>query len=82
MSPWQPLLDWWFGADHGTATEVAAARHGLQGALDERQRREQEDRDQEAAEHPLSDGPVRPAGKGAPLAAAAARTQSCPCPET
>ncbi|WP_296270063.1 DUF924 family protein [Pseudomonas sp. UBA6323] len=29
MHAWQPLLDWWFGADHGTATEVAAARHGL-----------------------------------------------------
>lgn len=29
MSTWPPLLDWWFGADHGTATEVAAARQGL-----------------------------------------------------
>jgi hypothetical protein len=29
MKPWQPLLDWWFGADGGSATEVAAARQGL-----------------------------------------------------
>lgn len=29
MHAWQPLLDWWFGADPGTATEIAAARHGL-----------------------------------------------------
>jgi len=28
MHVWQPLLDWWFGAD-GNATEVAAARQGL-----------------------------------------------------
>ncbi|MBZ9663766.1 DUF924 domain-containing protein [Pseudomonas sp. LMG 31766] len=28
MHVWQPLLDWWFGAD-GSATEVSAARHGL-----------------------------------------------------
>ncbi|PKM28538.1 MAG: DUF924 domain-containing protein, partial [Gammaproteobacteria bacterium HGW-Gammaproteobacteria-12] len=28
MHAWQPLLDWWFGAD-GSATEVAAARQGL-----------------------------------------------------
>ncbi|MEQ6329585.1 DUF924 family protein [Pseudomonas chengduensis] len=28
MSAWQPLLDWWFGAE-GSATEVAAARQGL-----------------------------------------------------
>ena len=29
MHAWQPLLDWWFGADPGTATEVAAARQRL-----------------------------------------------------
>jgi len=33
MQPWQPLLDWWFGAAGGgpeaAAAEVAAARHGL-----------------------------------------------------
>ncbi|MFV9681854.1 DUF924 family protein [Pseudomonas sp. NY15367] len=29
MHAWQPLLDWWFGADLGTAAEVAAARQGL-----------------------------------------------------
>ena len=28
MHVWQPLLDWWFGAD-GNATDVAAARQGL-----------------------------------------------------
>lgn len=28
MQPWQPLLDWWFGPP-ATASEVAAARHGL-----------------------------------------------------
>jgi len=28
MHAWQPLLDWWFGAD-GNATDVAAARQGL-----------------------------------------------------
>lgn len=28
MSAWQPLLDWWLGAE-GSATEVAAARQGL-----------------------------------------------------
>ncbi|WP_417705346.1 DUF924 family protein [Pseudomonas sp.] len=28
MHAWQPLLDWWFGAG-GSASEVAAARHGL-----------------------------------------------------
>lgn len=29
MQPWQPLLDWWFGATPGSAAEVAAARQGL-----------------------------------------------------
>ena len=29
MHAWQPLLDWWFGADPGTASEVAAARQRL-----------------------------------------------------
>ena len=29
MQPWQPLLDWWFGAAPGSAGEVAAARQGL-----------------------------------------------------
>ncbi|CAM2888064.1 Uncharacterized protein conserved in bacteria [Ectopseudomonas mendocina] len=29
MHAWQSLLDWWFGADPGTATEVAAARQRL-----------------------------------------------------
>lgn len=29
MQPWQPLLDWWFGAADAPASEVAAARRGL-----------------------------------------------------
>lgn len=29
MQPWQPLLDWWFGAAPGSAGEVAVARQGL-----------------------------------------------------
>lgn len=29
MQPWQPLLDWWFGAEPATASAVAAARQGL-----------------------------------------------------
>jgi uncharacterized protein (DUF924 family) len=29
VQPWQPLLDWWFGAAPGSAGEVAAARQGL-----------------------------------------------------
>ena len=29
MHAWQPLIDWWFGADPGTAAEVAAERQGL-----------------------------------------------------
>ncbi|QMV63998.1 DUF924 family protein [Pseudomonas berkeleyensis] len=43
MQPWQPLLDWWFGADHGTASEVAAARHQLWFG-------KRESQDQEASE--------------------------------
>ncbi|MGQ7960681.1 DUF924 family protein [Pseudomonas sp. SP16.1] len=29
MQPWQPLLDWWFGAVPASAVEVAAARQQL-----------------------------------------------------
>ena len=29
MQPWQPLLDWWFGAADATAAEVAASRSAL-----------------------------------------------------
>jgi uncharacterized protein (DUF924 family) len=29
VQPWQPLLDWWFGAAPGSAGEVAAVRQGL-----------------------------------------------------
>ncbi|RIA34745.1 uncharacterized protein (DUF924 family) [Ectopseudomonas oleovorans] len=43
MQPWQPLLDWWFGADHGTASEVAAARQQLWFG-------KRESQDQEASE--------------------------------
>lgn len=28
MQPWQPLLDWWFGPE-ASASQTAAARHGL-----------------------------------------------------
>ncbi|QNH06232.1 DUF924 domain-containing protein [Pseudomonas sp. B11D7D] len=44
MQAWQPLLDWWFGADHGTATEVAAARQGLWFGKRDSQDRETEAR--------------------------------------
>ncbi|MGE8503310.1 MAG: DUF924 family protein [Pseudomonas sp.] len=43
MQPWQPLFDWWFGADHGTASEVAAARQQLWFG-------KRESQDQEASE--------------------------------
>lgn len=44
MSAWQPLLYWWFGADHGTAAEVAAARQGLWFGKRDSQDREAETR--------------------------------------
>lgn len=44
MSAWQPLLDWWFGADHGTAAEVAVARQGLWFGKRDSQDREAEAR--------------------------------------
>ncbi|MFN3768613.1 MAG: DUF924 family protein [Ectopseudomonas guguanensis] len=44
MSAWQPLLDWWFGADHGTAAEVAAARQSLWFGKRDSQDREAEAR--------------------------------------
>jgi uncharacterized protein (DUF924 family) len=43
MQPWQPLLDWWFGAD-GSATEIAAARQGLWFGKRDSQDREAEAR--------------------------------------
>jgi len=43
MSTWQPLLDWWFGAE-GSATEVAAARQGLWFGKRDSQDREAEAR--------------------------------------
>ncbi|WP_161868002.1 DUF924 family protein [Pseudomonas yangonensis] len=44
MPAWQPLLDWWFGADHGTAAEVAAARQRLWFGKRDSQDREAETR--------------------------------------
>ena len=44
MQAWQPLLDWWFGADSGPATEVAAARQGLWFGKRDSQDREAEAR--------------------------------------
>ena len=44
MNAWQPLLDWWFGADHGTASEVAAARQRLWFGKRDSQDREAEAR--------------------------------------
>lgn len=44
MQAWQPLLDWWFGADHGTASEVAAARQRLWFGKRDSQDREAEAR--------------------------------------
>jgi uncharacterized protein (DUF924 family) len=44
MQPWQPLLDWWFGADHGTASEVATARQQLWFGKRESQDREASER--------------------------------------
>lgn len=43
MDAWQPLLDWWFGAE-APATEVAAARHGLWFGKRDEQDREAEQR--------------------------------------
>ena len=43
MSTWQPLLDWWLGAE-GSATEVAAARQGLWFGKRDSQDREAEAR--------------------------------------
>lgn len=43
MQPWQPLLDWWFGAD-GSATDIAAARRGLWFGKRDSQDREAEAR--------------------------------------
>lgn len=44
MNAWQPLLDWWFGVDHGTASEVAAARQRLWFGKRDSQDREAEAR--------------------------------------
>jgi uncharacterized protein (DUF924 family) len=54
MQAWQPLLDWWFGADHGTATEVAAARQGLWFGKRDSQDREAEARFGVLVEHALA----------------------------
>ncbi|GIZ10981.1 DUF924 family protein [Pseudomonas sp. NCCP-436] len=43
MDAWQPLLDWWFGAE-APAAEVAAARHGLWFGKRDEQDREAEQR--------------------------------------
>jgi uncharacterized protein (DUF924 family) len=44
VQPWQPLLDWWFGAAPGGAGEVAAARQGLWFGKLERQDAEARER--------------------------------------
>lgn len=56
MHAWQPLLDWWFGADPGTATEIAAARHGLWFGKRDSQDREAEVRFGAQVEQALAGG--------------------------
>ena len=56
MQPWQPLLDWWFGADHGTAIEVAAARQRLWFGKRDSQDREAEARFGALVEQALAGG--------------------------
>jgi uncharacterized protein (DUF924 family) len=56
MHAWQPLLDWWFGADLGTATEIAAARHGLWFGKRDSQDREAEARFGAQVEQALAGG--------------------------
>ena len=56
MQAWQPLLDWWFGADHGTATEVAAARQGLWFGKRDSQDLEARERFGELVEQALAGG--------------------------
>jgi uncharacterized protein (DUF924 family) len=56
MRAWQPLLDWWFGADQGTATEIAAARHGLWFGKRDSQDREAEARFGAQVEQALAGG--------------------------
>ncbi|WP_276488214.1 DUF924 family protein [Ectopseudomonas mendocina] len=56
MHAWQPLLDWWFGADPGTATEIAAARHGLWFGKRDSQDREAEARFGAQVEQALAGG--------------------------
>lgn len=56
MQPWQPLLDWWFGADHGTASEVAAARQQLWFGKRESQDQEANERFGALVEQALAGG--------------------------
>lgn len=56
MKPWQPLLDWWFGADGGSAAEVAAARQGLWFGKLEQQDREAGERFGALLEQALAGG--------------------------
>lgn len=56
MHAWQPLLDWWFGADPGTATEIEAARHGLWFGKRDSQDREAEVRFGAQVEQALAGG--------------------------
>lgn len=56
MQAWQPLLDWWFGADHGTASEVAAARQRLWFGKRDSQDREAEARFGALVEQALAGG--------------------------
>ena len=56
MQAWQPLLDWWFGTEEGTATEVAAARQALWFGKRESQDREASERFAALVEQALTGG--------------------------
>ena len=54
MQPWQPLLDWWFGAADATAAEVAASRSALWFGKQDSQDRQARERFGEQVEQALA----------------------------
>jgi len=54
MQPWQPLLDWWFGASGALAAEVAASRSALWFGKQDSQDRQARERFGEQVEQALA----------------------------
>ena len=54
MQPWQPLLDWWFGASGASAAEVAASRSALWFGKQDSQDRQARERFGEQVEQALA----------------------------